>query len=228
MRARTLILAAAGGAALLAAAVLPAGAAAPAPARNGPVGAAALLAEVTHCSRISNGRYRTDVGTPATVPVCGKDGAVFWKADMDIDCDGQVTARCNRRADPSFLEQTAFRQSDGRPLNSEKLPHIVVPAPGTVWNHTKSGVRGGSVAAVIHGGRIQYAVVGDIGPSAVIGEASYATARGLGIDPDPKSGGTGSGVTYIVFTDSEVTPIESPGAAASLGEKLARRFLARN
>jgi hypothetical protein len=228
MRARTLILAAAGGAALLSAAVLPAGTAAPLPARNGPVTAAALLAEVTSCSRISNGRYRTDVGKPATVPVCGKDGAVFWKADMDIDCDGQVTARCNRRTDPSFQEQTAFRQSDGRPLNSEKLPHIVVPAPGAVWNHTRSEVRGGSVAAVIRGDRIQYAVVGDTGPSAVIGEASYATARALGIDPDPRTGGTGSGVTYIVFTGSEVTPIESPDAAASLGEELARRFLTRN
>ncbi|MFC8195399.1 glycoside hydrolase family 75 protein [Streptomyces sp. NPDC057298] len=227
MRTRTLTLAAAGGAALLAAATLPADAAS-VRAQDGTVTAAALLAELTSCSQISKGRYRTDAGAPATVPVCGKNGAVFWKADMDIDCDGQATARCNRRTDPWFQDQTAFHQSDGRPLNSEKLPYVVVPAPSPVWNYASSGIRGGSVAAVIYGDRIQYAVVGDTGPSKIIGEASYATAQGLGIDPDPATGGAASGVTYLVFTGSRVTPLESRTATASLGEELAERFIRSN
>ncbi len=42
-------------------------------------------------------------------------------------------------------------------------------------------------------------MVGDTGPDEIIGEASYATAKALGIDPDPETGGTDSGVTYIVF-----------------------------
>ena len=34
----------------------------------------------------------------------------------------------------------------------------------------------------------------------MIGEASIATARLLGVDSDPKTGGTEGPVTYIVFT----------------------------
>ncbi|MCX4904110.1 glycoside hydrolase family 75 protein [Streptomyces sp. NBC_00878] len=228
MRTRTLTLAAAAtGAALLAAAALPAGAA-PVRAREGAVSAADLLAEVATCSQISRGRYSLDAAAPATVPVCGKSGAVFWKADMDIDCDGQVTTACNTRTDPWFQNQTSFRQSDGRPLNSEQLPYIVLPRASDIWKYANSGISGGSVAAVIYGDKVEYGVVGDTGPAEIIGEASYATARALGINPDPVTGGVRSGVTYIVFTDSKVSPIEDHSAAASLGEALAQEFLEDN
>nr|WP_206440055.1 glycoside hydrolase family 75 protein [Streptomyces scabichelini] len=222
-------LAAATGAALLAAAALPAEASGtPTKAQESKVSAAALLAKVTSCSRISNGRYRTDEGRPPSIPVCGKKGAVFWKADMDIDCDGQVTARCSSSTAPWFRPDTAFHQSDGRPLNSGTLPYVVVPGPSGIWNHAKAGIKGGGVVAVVHGGKIQYAVVGDTGPTKIIGEASYATARALGIDPDPATGGTDSGVTYILFTNSRVSPIESHSAAVSRGDALAKRFLRDN
>ena len=46
-----------------------------------------------------------------------------------------------------------------------------------------------------------YAVfLDECGISSLIGEASCATARLLGIDPDPKNGGTDEPVTYIVFS----------------------------
>ena len=144
---------------------------------------------------------------------------------MDIDCDGRPGRRCNRRTDPHFSDATAFQQSDGRYLNAARLPYIVVPTPSRVWNYRDSGVRGGSVAAVIHEGRVQYAVVGDVGPRGIIGEASYASAKALGIRPDPRSGGTDSGVTYIVFRDSQVKPIEDHAAAVATGERLARLFV---
>lgn len=218
------------GAALLAPAVLPSGPApqhrtAPVAWNGSPVSAADLLARVSDCTQISHGLYRTDHGTAATIPVCGTPDVVHWKADLDIDCDGRPGPRCNAGTDPTFTAATAFAQSDGRPLNSETLPHIVVPAPSAVWDYREHGVRGGSVAAVIHRDRVRYAVVGDVGPAHIIGEASYATAEALGIDPDPRTGGTPSGVTYIVFKNSRVTPIEDPGAAVALGEELARRFV---
>lgn len=180
------------------------------------------------CSQISNGRYRTDEETTATVPVCGANGAVFWKADMDIDCDGQVTAHCNWDTDPWFQDDTAFHQSDGRPLNSETLPYVVVPSPSGTWDYRGAGIKGGGVVAVVYGGRVEYAVVGDTGPTAIIGEASYATAQALGIDPDPETGGAESGVTYILFKNSSVSPIESHANAVSVGDALARQFLANN
>ncbi|MFD4691732.1 glycoside hydrolase family 75 protein [Streptomyces sp. NPDC058463] len=230
MRTRMLVLSVVSGAALLAAAALPA-AALPAVAGGGetgadPVSAADLLARVKTCTPISHGKYRMDQGGPAKVPVCGTKGAVFWEADMDIDCDGRVTAACSRKTDPSFLPATAFQTSGGQPLDPARLPYVVVPGPGPLWNHTESGIAGGGVAAVIYRGKVQYAVVGDTGPTGIIGEASYAAAQALGIDPDPKTGGTASGVTYILFKDSRVSPIESHEAAVTAGRELARKFVA--
>ncbi|GAA3354912.1 hypothetical protein GCM10017744_015370 [Streptomyces antimycoticus] len=124
---------------------------------------------------------------------------------MDIDCDGQVTSRCNEDTDPWFQDDTAFHQSDGEPLIADKLPYVVVPSPSSTWDYTKSGIKGGGVVAVIYNNKVQYAVVGDTGPTNIIGEASYATANALGIDPDPETGGAESGVTYIVFKNSSVS-----------------------
>ncbi|MEU0742847.1 glycoside hydrolase family 75 protein [Streptomyces sp. NPDC006134] len=193
-------------------------------ARGGAVRAAELLDKVRECAPVSRGRYRSDAGTPADIPVCGTRDAVFWKADMDIDCDGRPGPRCNRRTDPSYIAATAYTRSDGRPLDAERLPYVVVPAAGRIWDHRAYGVHGGSVAAVVHGDRVRYAVVGDTGPRDIIGEASYAAAEALGIDPDPRTGGTPSGVTYIVFRGSRVKPIEDRAAATRAGERLARLF----
>jgi Fungal chitosanase of glycosyl hydrolase group 75 len=220
------------GVTLLAPAALPVPAAAVPPGERSPargggaVAATDLLARLGECHQISRGRYRTDADSSATVPVCGTGDAVFWKADLDIDCDGRSTARCNPRTDPQFSAATAYPQSDGRTLNAETLPYIVVPAPSRIWNPRKDGVQGGSIAAVVYRGRVQYAVVGDIGPRDLIGEASYATARGLGIRPDPRGGGAPSGVTYIVFRNSRMDPIEDDAAAAAAGARLARLFVA--
>ncbi|MFF4116334.1 glycoside hydrolase family 75 protein [Streptomyces sp. NPDC001714] len=231
MRIRTLTLAAASGAALLAAGVLPAsasGASVPKSAQEGSVSAANLLAKVTSCSQISNGKYKTDDETSATIPVCGKNGAVFWKADMDIDCDGQRTTNCNEDRDPWYQDDTAFHQSNGKPLKAESLPYIVVPSSSSIWNYSSAGIKGGGVVAVIYNNKVEYAVVGDTGPTKIIGEASYATAKALGIDPDPATGGADSGVTYILFKNSKVSPIESHSAAVTLGDQLAQQFLANN
>ncbi|MET8939660.1 glycoside hydrolase family 75 protein [Streptomyces rubiginosohelvolus] len=226
------------GAALLGAAALPASASGSssgsaqepeADADAGVVTAAQLLAEVRACSRISKGRYRTDSGSAkATVPVCGTRDAVFWKADMDIDCDGRKTRACNRKTDPYFLPETAFQSSRGEPLDSAALPHVVVPGPSKVWDYRKAGLTGGSVVAVVYRDRVRYGVIGDTGPTGIIGEASYAMAKTLGIDPDPSTGGAESGVTYIAFKNSRISPIESRARAQSRGAALAREFVGRS
>lgn len=144
---------------------------------------------------------------------------------MDIDCDGRPTARCNRRTDPEFLPTAAYEQSDGRRLNAERLPYIVLPAPSRIWNHRAHGLGGGSVAAVVYRGQVRYAVVGDTGPRNLIGEASYSTARRLGIPADPREGGVGSGVTPIVFEHARVGRIEDHAAAVAQGERLAQQLV---
>ncbi|WP_405621633.1 glycoside hydrolase family 75 protein [Streptomyces sp. NBC_00076] len=233
MRMRPLTLSVACSAALLTAGTLPATATAtgtpsPASVQEGTVGAADLLAKVTGCSQISSGKYRTDDEASATVPVCGKNGAVFWKADMDIDCDGQRTSNCNENTDPWYQDDTAFHQSNGKPLKADALPYVVVPSSSSIWNYAGAGIKGGGVVAVIYNNKVEYAVVGDTGPTKIIGEASYATAKALGIDPDPETGGTDSGVTYILFKNSQVSPIENHSAAVTLGDRLAQQFLRDN
>ncbi|MEV1069046.1 glycoside hydrolase family 75 protein [Streptomyces sp. NPDC050263] len=231
MRAKSLTLAAAGLALLAstapAAAARPSSGAPGAPVlrQEGSVLAADLLSRVRDCTQVSTGRYRTDAGAPATIPVCGTEEAVFWTADMDIDCDGRPSPQCNSGTDPLFSDATAYTQSDGRYLNAATLPYIVVPGASGIWDHRAHGVRGGAVAAVVYQGRVQYAVVGDTGPTGIIGEASYATAEALGIRPDPRGGGTPSGVTYIVFKDSRATPVESHASAVEVGDRLARQFV---
>lgn len=193
------------------------------------VTAAELLAEVRSCFRISKGAYRTDAHrSKATVPVCGTTDAVHWKADLDIDCDGRKTRACNRKTDPYFLPETAFQTSRGEPLDSAALPYVVVPGPSKVWDYRMSGLTGGSVVAVVHGDRVRYGVIGDTGPTGIVGEASYAMAKALGIDPDPTTGGADSDVTYIAFKDSRVSPLESRAKARSRGAALAREFVGRS
>ncbi|WP_053668168.1 glycoside hydrolase family 75 protein [Streptomyces sp. NRRL B-1140] len=223
MRIQSLTLAAAS-AALLAPTTPPTAHPQPTVWRESTVTAAELLAEVRDCTPVSRGRFRSDSGAPATIPVCGTRDVVFWKADMDIDCDGRPGTRCNVRTDPYFAASTAYSQSDGRPLSAERLPFIVVPAPSRLWDYRDHGIGGGSVVAVVYRDRVQYAVVGDAGPKGIIGEASYATAKALGIRADPHGGGAPSGVTYIVFKNTKVSPIEDPAVAVTEGERVARRF----
>jgi hypothetical protein len=200
----------------------------PAPGIEAAPTAAELLAKTQGCSQVSNGKYKTDEETSRTVSVCDANGAVFWKADMDIDCDGQRTANCSEDTDPWFQDDTAFHQSDGKPLIADKTPYIVVPSPSSTWTYTNSGLKGAGSCAVIYNDKVLYAVIGDTGPTDIIGEASYATAKSLGIDPNPATGGTDSGVTYLCFKNSSVSPIENHDTATSVGQGLATEFVQNN
>ncbi|MFP1625118.1 glycoside hydrolase family 75 protein [Streptomyces sp. 5K101] len=219
---------------LLAAAALPAAAAPPpgtlaayeaALPAEGTVGADTLRDALGACRQISNGNYRQDNGARADIPVCERDDIVYWTADLDIDCDGVRTAKCNSTTDTWFQPTTSYQQSDGKHLNAEKLPFVVVPAPSDLWDYRDSGIRGGTVAALVYQDRVVYAVVGDTGPTGIIGEASYAAAEALGIDPHPTYGGAPSGVTYILFKNVHAARIERHQTAVSLGDALARRLV---
>jgi hypothetical protein len=185
-----------------------------------------LLARTQACDRISNGLYKTDVESRRTIAICGAGGVVWWRADMDVDCDGKPTPRCNLRTDPAFQPATAFQQSNGRQLVADRSRYLVVPSPSRTWNYRASGLRGGGSCAVVYEDRVLYVVIGDTGPKDIVGEASYATARDLGIDPDPATGGTDGPVTYICFKGSKVSPIESNDQATVVGEQLAGAFVA--
>jgi len=179
-----------------------------------------LLALTSSCTEATTGRYSSDVGTTANIPICKLPGAYFWKADMDVDCDGLRTAACNETTDPWFQNQTSALTSTGGWLDASTLPYVVIPLPSSRFDYRAAGLKLGSVVAVIYNGKINYGAFLDEGPNNIIGESSYAMAKSLGINPDPESGGTDSGVTYIAFTGSNavVTKNEDHAQAVTIGQ----------
>ena len=188
--------------------------------------AAELLAKTQQCNQVSNGTYSDKNG--GQTPICGANGAYFWTSGMAVDCDGQRTDQCNENTDCCYYNDTSFHQTDGQPLSAAQLPYVVIPLPSNTWNYSDAGIQGGDVLAVIYQGHVEYAVFGDEGPDDSIGEASYATAASLGINPDARSGGTSGGVTYIVFKGSQANPIENHDSAVSAGRAAADQFIANN
>ncbi|HEY4056140.1 MAG TPA: glycoside hydrolase family 75 protein, partial [Kofleriaceae bacterium] len=85
-----------------------------------------LRAATASCTVIGGKLANNDGGT-ATVDICGAPGVVFWTADMDIDCDGKMSAQCNITADPDYQNQTAASDSMGKPLDAAVLPYVVFP-----------------------------------------------------------------------------------------------------
>jgi len=196
---------------------------------------AALIAQVLSrlqtCTKVSKGDYRTDKSTAANIPVCGLSGAVFYQADMDIVCDGKPSAQCNAQVDPWFQAQSAATDSKGEYLDAAQLPFVVLPIPSAArFDYKAAGIKLGSVAMVIYKGKYAFGIVGDVGPTEIIGEASYAMAKKLGINPDPKVGGTPSGVTYVVFTGPSgvVKKNEDQAETAQVAMSRVQELLAQN
>lgn len=188
--------------------------------------AAQLLGAIRTCN-VVGGKYAKDSGGAATVDICGVTGAVFWKADLDVDCDGKMTAKCNLATDPDYMSQTAATDSMGNPLDAAALPYVVVPGVSTRWSYRAAGLAMGSVVAVIYGDHLEYGVLGDVGPVTAIGEASYRMAELLTINPNPRTGGTAAEVAYIAFTGmaAEVDVIEDHAMAVQIGVAHAKFLL---
>jgi hypothetical protein len=166
---------------------------------EGDLTAAQLLAIVQQAVLIpeTQNAFRTDEGATKNVSMKQLTNATIWTADMDIDCDGATTTNCNLNRDPWYQSQTSCC---GGSVAAEVTPYFVIPI-GSPANSSVRGIRFGQVAAVIYNNQVVYAMFADeCGDSTVIGEASYATASLLSINPDPQYGGTNGPVTYIVFT----------------------------
>jgi hypothetical protein len=203
----------------------------------------ALTKNCTTANQIPNSHtYKLDNGT--TTSICSLKGgtgnvggAIYYTADMDIDCDGITTAHCpgtGADMDCCYQDQTSFHgpnsmsNKDGTSLASENTPYVVIPQdvkfPGLDQNN------GGNIIAVIYDNQLEFGVFGDQGPSDIIGEASVRTANGLGIPASPATGGVGGGVTYIVFVGTGSTPadMENIPQIQSLGATLTESLLQNN
>jgi Fungal chitosanase of glycosyl hydrolase group 75 len=196
----------------------------PASAAAGPT-AAQLLAKTASCTVASKGRYATDDGAAATVDICRNGTVYHWTSDLDVDCDGLGTSHCNASTDPWYQAQTSFTTSSGQYFTADTTHYFVIPLPSSRFSYQSAGIRPGNVGAVVYHNKIVYAVFADEGPDDIIGEASYATARDLGIDPNPDTGGTDGPVTFIVFTGTVPNPVENNATIDSVGAAAAGAFV---
>ena len=182
-----------------------------------------ILNATSQCTPVAGSNlYATDAGVTPSVQVCELPGAVFWHSDMDVDCDGGKSTVC--MSDPSYQPGTSAIDSHGNALDASTLPFVVVPLPGNGLDYAAEGIQLGAAAIVVYQGKIAYGVFGDEGPPTIIGEASYALAQSVGVNPDPVNGGVDTGVTFVVFRGSAavVAPIESHDAAVAKAKSLAK------
>jgi hypothetical protein len=84
-------------------------------------------------------------------------------------------------------------------IDSERYPFCVVPG------NFGEGWKLGDVGFCLNEktGDNMYCATADIGPTNHIGEVSILLAKCLGLKPDPKTGGTESGIVYVVFPGSD-------------------------
>ena len=169
--------------------------------------AQALLDEVAGCAGVEiKGGFGLDGAGSVSMFACGS--AVYWNADMDVDCDGIPTPPCD--TDPAGQPQTSI--VDLAPMGDVDptlLPYFVIPlgTPESPWYATH-GIELGQVGAVIYDGQVHYGIFADEAGGWFIGEASYAMCQLFlgpptgGSDPcSPIDGGIDpSAITYVTFT----------------------------
>ena len=88
-----------------------------------------LLALTQSCTPVAGtSKFKTDASAgSATVQLCQLAGAIWWRADADIDCDGAADAKCT--VDPDYMATTSATDSNGKYINPVKVPFYVVPLP---------------------------------------------------------------------------------------------------
>lgn len=136
------------------------------------------------------------------------DSSVSYRAKAAIDSDGTGP----HYGDPTAQDQTTYKPD----LNADEDKYIVVPPL------IRDGVAGVVMGCKAHvrnklNGKETDAVVGDIGPRKKLGEISIATAKALGINWSPTSGGEDRHV--IEYTLWPGIPAEVDGKTYDLQPK---------
>lgn len=127
---------------------------------------------------------------------------VFFIADCDIDADGSGG---NPENDPWFQPDTTYHYR-GKALNAYKVPFIVVP-PSIVKAVGPVVLGCRALMTYLKTGLSTECIVGDIGPSKKLGEASPQAALRVGMPASPIFGGEDdySAVVYEIWPGESTT-----------------------
>jgi hypothetical protein len=125
--------------------------------------------------------------------------------------DGKPVIQRSGRFKGFYVSTTSLHNAAGNPtapgtyVDARKIPYIVLPPEFM----NQFGVALGDLAMVTNqrNGKTSFAIFADVGPRGKIGEGSVALAHALGINDDPRHGGTGnSSIAYLVFPKSGLGP----------------------
>ncbi|CAN5513410.1 hypothetical protein BH11CYA1_BH11CYA1_27440 [soil metagenome] len=138
-------------------------------------------------------------GNPIGKLVKTEDG-LYMRAKFDVDADGHPNVK---KIDPKngSLHTTLRYGDDKGSVNADTVPYVVLPK-GQFKDH---GVKVGDLALVRNkeNGNLTVAVFGDVGPKHKRGEGSMALARELGLNDNPRHGGTQSkNIEYLAIPNS--------------------------
>lgn len=121
-------------------------------------------------------------------------GTIRFRSGAMIDADGSD----NRHRDPDWQPETSLRIR-GKSIDAESVPFVVVP-PLIVQGVYEIVLGCQAEIRNTRNGRSCLCVVADVGPRAKIGEISCEAARRIGLDGDPRHGGTESPIVeYRIF-----------------------------
>jgi hypothetical protein len=124
--------------------------------------------------------------------------------------DGTLVIQRFGRFKGFYVSTTSLHNVAGSPtapgtyVDARKIPYIVLPPEFM----KQFGVALGDLAMVtnLKNGKTSFAIFADVGPRGKIGEGSVALAHALGINDDPRHGGTNSNIAYLVFPQSGLGP----------------------
>jgi hypothetical protein len=133
-----------------------------------------------------------------------KTGGRF--SSIVLNGDGKPVLQRSGRYKGFFVSTTSLRStgspsSPGTYVNAVKVPYFVLPPEFIDQFHVTLG----DLALVTNteNGRSAFAILADVGPHGKIGEGSIALAHALGLNSDPRNGGTSRPImTYLVFPGS--------------------------
>jgi hypothetical protein len=128
-----------------------------------------------------------------------------------LNPDGNPVIQRSGRFKGFYVSTTSLHNAAGSPtapstyVDARKIPYIVLPPEFM----KQFGVVLGDLAVVTNqrNGKTSFAIFADVGPHGKIGEGSVALARALGLNDDPRYGGTStSSIAYLVFPKSGLGP----------------------
>jgi hypothetical protein len=191
------------------------------------------------CTQCSNSASQP-TSQNKTISLFQTSGAVFFDADMDIDCDGSNNGICGG-TDPSHQNQLSCdanakcSMDNGGPIDAAGTPFYVLPL-GSPFDYASRGIGLGQMAAVINRKTNPVSIVyapflDEDGVSQEIGEASAYMAQLLGVPNNPNTGGQDTGLVYIVFRGpgarfTSVADMADHQKAISVGQTLAADLIA--